>query len=159
MPILIDGYNLLWAIQGLGDEFQSFSDIQLCHSLDRYLKQTGEEGQIVFDGTGPPDKSPFESVDVLDVFFVGFSTDADTVIEGKIQANTAPKRLTVVSSDRRLRRAARGRKAVAAKSEEFWRTVQKQLKRKRKLREPDAKRHGLSESETEQWLKLFGLDE
>jgi predicted RNA-binding protein with PIN domain len=125
------------------------------------LKLTGETAEIVFDGAGPSDKTGFDNIIGLEVIFAGRSSDADTIIEDKIKANTAPKRMMVVSSDRRLRAAARARKATTVKSEFFWRSLQKQLSRKKPLEEsePSAKRLGLSSAETEQWLKFFGLDQ
>jgi len=157
--VIIDGHNLLWAIQGAGEGFESISDVQLCHILGRYLKLTGGKGEIVFDGTGPTDKSRFDNISNLEVFFAGLATDADTVIEYKIRASTAPRRLTVVSSDQRLQKAARTRKALAIKSEVLWDNLRKQLSRKKTSKEPAEKRRGLSESETEQWLKFFGLEQ
>ena len=181
--VIIDGHNLLWSIQkagpvrsnpvrsrgrrdrnrrasnGASEDFKSITDLQLCHIVGRYLKLTGGKGEIVFDGTGPPDKSRFDNINNLEVSFAGLATDADTVIEDKIKASTAPKRLTIVSSDRRLRAAARARKATAVKSEVFWTNLQKQLSRGKTIKEPPAKRWGLSESETEQWLKIFDLEQ
>jgi predicted RNA-binding protein with PIN domain len=157
--LIIDGHNLLWAVQGTSEESKSISDIQLCRMVGRYLKQTGESGQIIFDGTGPQDKSAFDNVTNLDVLFAGQAGDADTLIEEKIRVSTAPRRLTVVSSDRRLRKAAGARKATAVKSEVFWSDVQKQLRRKKRVKEPAEKRFGLSEGETKQWLEFFGLEQ
>jgi len=161
MPLVIDGHNLLWSIHKPGKDHDHANDIQLCHLLARYLKLTGETAVIVFDGAGPSDKSAFDNISGLEVVFAGLSADADTVIEDKIKANTAPKRMTVVSSDRRLRAAARARKATAVKSEVFWRSLQKKLSRKESSEksEPSAKRLGLSSAETEQWLKFFNLDQ
>ena len=159
MPIIIDGHNLLHSIQKAEEGFESISDVQLCQAISRYLKLIGEKGQIIFDGTGPPDKGGFDNISNLEVFFAGQGSDADTVIEDKIKINTAPRRLTVVSSDRRLRDAARARKATAVKSQVFWANLQKQLSRKRTIKEPAAKRRGLNESETKQWLKFFGLEQ
>ena len=160
MPYVVDGTNLLWAIHELSDEREIASEVQLCQMLDRYFAQVGEEGEIVFDGAGPADKSAFDGVGYLEVVFSGFQSDADTVIEEKVQANTAPRLLTVVSSDRRLRKAAGERKATATKSEPFWRQVQAELRRKGPAQqEPEEKRDGLTEGETEQWLGMFGLDE
>jgi predicted RNA-binding protein with PIN domain len=123
------------------------------------LKLTGRIGEIIFDGTGPPDKSGFDNISNLEVFFAGVGTDTDTVIEDKIKARTETKRLMIVSSDRRLRKAARARKAASVKSEDFWNNVQKQLGRKKTAKEPAAKRRGLSQSETKQWLEFFGLEQ
>jgi predicted RNA-binding protein with PIN domain len=157
--LIIDGHNLLHSIVKLHEDSGPISDIQLCWIVSRYMKAVSENGEIVFDGTGPRDKSQFDNIANLEVSFAGLGSDADSVIENKIKANTAPKRLTVVSSDRRLRDSARTRKATAVKSEIFWENLQKQLKRKKPLKEPEAKREGLSESETRQWLEFFGIEQ
>lgn len=154
---LIDGHNLLHAILKAEDASEATSDLNLCRAIGRYLQLIGRAGVIVFDGSGPPDKSGFDYVGNLEVLFAGVGADADSAIEDKICASTAPKRVTVVSSDRRLRKAARTRKCACMKSEEFWEDVQKQLSRRRPASEPAAKRLGLSESETDQWLDAFGL--
>jgi predicted RNA-binding protein with PIN domain len=154
---IIDGHNLLHTILKTQEDSEAVSDIVLCRIIGNYLRQTGQRGEIIFDGTGPRDKDIFDRMAGVEVLFAGVGTDTDTVIEDKIKANTAPKRLTIVSSDRRLRKAARARKAAAVKSEDFWNNVQKQLSRKKRAREPAAKRRGLSESETKQWLEFFGL--
>jgi predicted RNA-binding protein with PIN domain len=159
MPIIIDGHNLLHTIQKTNEELQSISDIQLCQVISKYLKLTGQKGEIVFDGTGPRDKSVFDNIINLEVLFAGQATDADGVIEHKIRLNTAPKRLKIVSSDRRLRKAAQTRKATVTKSETFWKDLEKQLSRRRTIKEPAEKRQGLSESETRQWMRFFGLEQ
>jgi len=159
MPLLIDGYNLLWAIQKLPDTSDSINDIKLCRLIDRYLVVTKQTGQMVFDGIGPPEKNAFDNFTKLDIIFTGRRTDADTVIEDKIKINTAPKRLTVVSSDNRIRDAARRRKAISLKSEEFWSTIHKALARKQKTSEPTQKQIGLDESETKRWMDLFGIEQ
>jgi predicted RNA-binding protein with PIN domain len=159
MPVIIDGHNLLHSIQQTGEDSEPISRIKLCRILNGYLKLIDENGEIVFDGTGPRDKSGFDNISNLEVFFAGLGSDADTVIEDKIKANTAPRRLTVVSSDRRLRDAARARKATSVKSDVFWNHLRRQLSRKETFKEPTAKRRGLSESETKQWLEFFGLEQ
>lgn len=156
--ILIDGTNLLWAAKERSDDREIETEVQLCEFLDRYFAQTGQEGGIVFDGAGPPDKGVFDNVMHMEIYFSGFNKDADTVIEEKILAWTAPRDLMVVSSDRRLRVAAADRGAAALKSELFWGQVCRELARsKPREREPDEKRGGLTESETDKWLDVFGL--
>jgi hypothetical protein len=158
MPLIIDGYNLLHSIHKENEDSDAISDVQLCRIVDTFLTQTRQKGEIIFDDAGPPDKSRFDNMSKLEVFFAGPGRDADTVIENKIKASTDAKRLTVVSSDRRVQQAARVRKAAAIKSNVFWDNLQRQLSRRKTTREPAAKRQGLSEGETEQWLKFFGLD-
>jgi len=156
--IIIDGTNLLWAVKESSDDQEITTEVQLCRVLDKYFAMAGEEGEVVFDGAGPPDKGVFDGVTHMEIFFSGFNKDADTVIEEKLLADTASRRLTVVSSDRRLRLAAAARRAAALKSDLFWNLVLKELRRKKpQKREPEEKRDGLTESETDKWLDMFGL--
>lgn len=156
---IIDGHNLLHAIRKAEEDSELISDVQLSRVVGGYLKLIGQTGEIVFDGTGPRDKSGFDNISNLEVFFAGLDTDTDTIIEEKVRASTAPRTVTIVSSDRRLRKAAQARRAAIVKSEVFWNNLQKRLSRKKSSREPAAKRHGLTESETRQWLKFFGLEQ
>ena len=159
MPLIIDGYNLLRTIQKTSDEYESIDEFQLCMLVDKYIKLVKDGGEIIFDGFGPQDKSVFNSVGRLDIFFAGGGKDADTVIENRIKANTAPKRLRVISSDRRLKKAALARKAIAIKSEVFWGNMQSVLEKKRLPKEPAEKHRGLSEIETDKWLEFFDIDQ
>jgi predicted RNA-binding protein with PIN domain len=156
---IIDGNNLMWSVRQCPDAVGPNKDFQLCRLIGRYLGLIRENGEIIFDGTGPPDKRGFDGIENLEVFFAGAETDTDTVIEEKIQASTAPKRLIIVSSDRRLRKAAHAKKATSIKSEAFWGDIQKQLSRKPGPKEPREKRDGLTEGETEQWLEMFGIEQ
>ena len=160
MPVIVDGHNLLWSIHKTYADIGTITEIHLCRVLSKYLQLTRENGQIVFDGIGPRDKDHFQTISNVEVLFAGPNIDADTVIENKIKANTAPKRLKVISSDRRLRSAARARKALSVKSDVFWNQVVSCLRNKAKTRpqEPLAKRHGLTESETDWWLEYFGFE-
>ncbi|MEN8128156.1 MAG: NYN domain-containing protein [Planctomycetota bacterium] len=159
MPYLIDGYNLLHAVQKT-EEFAALTDVQLCRAVSDYLRCVRDHGHVVFDGTGPPDKSPFGGIPSLEVYFSGPSCEADDVIEDKIADNTAPKSLVVVSSDRRLRTAAAKRKAIDVPAELFWQTLLARLEKQanRPAPEPAEKRHGLTERETDVWLDVFDLD-
>jgi len=156
---IIDGHNLLHSIMKTEDEFGGISDVELCRAVGEYLRQIGETGEIIFDGTGPPEKAGFENIRGLEVYFAGIGTDTDTIIEDKISASSAPKGLTIVSTDRRLRKAAQVRKATSIRSEVFWANLQKHMSKKRPPKEPMGKRRGLSESETKQWLEIFGLEQ
>ena len=84
MPIVIDGYNLLWSLQKAGREGDVVDDVELCMVLGRYFKSIGQTGEIIFDGTGPADKSGFNVVTNLEIFYSGLGADADGVIEDKI---------------------------------------------------------------------------
>jgi predicted RNA-binding protein with PIN domain len=157
---IIDGDNLLWALRQTLEEREISTELEMCRVLSRYFALTGEPGQVVFDGAGPADRSEFDKIISPEIIFAGFNRDADSVIEEKLKVNTSPRRVTVVSTDRRLRKAAALRKATGMKSEDFWEQVRRELKRgKPRKPEPQEKREGLSESETDKWLEAFGLDE
>ena len=102
MSILIDGYNLLRAVQNLTEQTSDVTDVQLCFILSRYIGIVKTKGVIVFDGIGPRDKTAFGNLTSLEVVFSGRSKEADDIIEKLVLENSAPKSLTVVSSDRRL---------------------------------------------------------
>jgi len=158
MPVIIDGHNLLWLIRNQ-EEDRTITDVGLCKVLDMYFSLTGEHAEIIFDGVGPPDKSGFNGVKYLEITFSGRSTDCDTLIENKILESTAAKRLVIISSDRRLRDAADRRKAASIKSEDFWDAVKNKISKYKPRKEPAQKRKGLTQSETELWLKEFGIEQ
>jgi len=158
MPYLIDGYNLLWAVQKFVDEVEPLTDVTLCRMIAEFLRQVREKGEVIFDGIGPPDKTGFFNTSYLDIYFSGTHIDADSLIEIKIKKNTAPKNLTVVSSDNRLRKAAKARKSVSVRSDEFWILMNKQFSKSKPIREPAEKRNGLTKGETEEWMKYFKIE-
>lgn len=159
MPYLIDGYNLLWAIKKNDEHFEPVEDADMCEMLDRFLRQIGDTGEVVFDGVGPPDKGPFKGLPQLRVLFSGVGVEADTVIEDKLAASLSPKKLQVVSNDRRVRSASQKSKAVTWSSETFWQRVESQLNRKRPAPEPPGKRAGINDTETKAWLQMFDLEQ
>jgi hypothetical protein len=156
--LIIDGYNLLRTVQNLTEHSSEITDVQICRIINEYLYRTKKKGCLVFDGIGPKDKSPFNNLFFLEITFSGTSREADDIIETMIVESSAPKSLIVVSSDRRIKRAAEKRKATAVDSVDFWTEVIKTLEKKRKRKlEPQAKFTGITEAETEYWLREFGL--
>lgn len=156
--LIIDGYNLLRAVQNLTEHSSEITDVRLCQIIGEYLYRIKKKGRIVFDGIGPRDKTPFNNLNNLEVIFSGSSHEADDIIEKLILNDTAPKRLTVVSSDRRIKAAANKRKATAVDCVDFWMEVIRTIEKKRKKQvEPQGKFIGISEAETEYWLREFGL--
>jgi hypothetical protein len=159
MPFIIDGYNLLHSIQKSDEHFAGSGDVLMCKVLNTFLRRNGEKGQIIFDGIGPPEKSGFENLSNLEVIFSGPRIEADEVVEDKIKTSSAPKGLTIVSDDRRLRAAAKKSRAASIKCQAFWRSVLEQTKSKPSPKEPREKRFGITEGETEQWLEFFNLEQ
>ena len=157
MPHLIDGYNLLRLIQKVNEELITLTEAGLCRIISEYLVRVRDYGHIFFDGVGPPDKTNLSNFTYLEVYFSGPNTDADSLIELKIADNTAPKSLVVVSTDRRIKAAAKKRKAISLRSEVFWAAMVTQLERRRPTPEPKEKRQGITDGETDQWLDIFGI--
>ena len=94
------------------------------------------------------------------VIFSGHKRTADDVIIKMINKSSGPRDLTVVSSDRAIRSAAKRRGCKVITSGTFVRSASDELVRdkKKKRLEPAEKQKGLSREETDQWLSEFGLD-
>jgi predicted RNA-binding protein with PIN domain len=161
MPLIVDGYNLLRFVQREG-HFENLIEVGLCRILSDYLVSVRDRGHIIFDGTGPPDKHDFEQLGGLanlEVYFSGADYEADDVIMQKIEDSSAPKSLIIVSTDREIRAAAAARKATSVRSDVFWQVLISRLETQQKaVHEPKAKRQGITEGETDQWLDFFGID-
>ena len=160
MPYLIDGYNLLRAIQRF-EEFAMFDEVAMCRTVAEFLHVVQSRGHVVFDGIGPPDKRELGNIRGVEVYFSGENLEADDIIEDKIADNTAPKSLVVVSSDRRLMNAAKRRKATPVQAEPFWAFLIDQLEKaeKRPAPEPREKRSGITDQEADLWMDAFGMDD
>jgi len=156
MPIIIDGYNLLRWVQNI-EEYQYLDEAGLCRFISEYLVRVRSHGEIVFDGMGPRDKSELGGIEKLEVYFSGENFEADDIIEEKIEDYSAPKKMVVVSTDRRIRAAAAKRKSTAVTSDVFWLSMIEQLDKKKPTPMPKEKRHGINEGETDAWLDEFDL--
>ncbi len=136
----------------------------LCGLLSHML---AGDGNIcaVFDG---PPRGGAESRDIaLSGIQPRFSAGrpADEVIIECILASTAPRLLTVVSTDREIRAAARRRRCNILRSDEFAPILMRAVRQSRaqdtqgtKNQEPPEKQTGLNEKDVDYWLKEFGLD-
>jgi predicted RNA-binding protein with PIN domain len=126
MTLLIDGYNLLNAVgivgRGTGRTSLERSRLALLNFLaDRLDPAEAEHTTIVFDSTGAPPGLPRAlNHRGLHVRFAPRGSDADTVLEELIHADNTPRRMTVVSSDHRIQRAAKRRRARAVDSDVWY---------------------------------------
>jgi uncharacterized protein len=166
MSLLIDGYNLLNAAGILGGGRGPGTLERARQALLNTLVQSLPPDEVprttvVFDASESPwGVARQQKHQGLTVMFASRDDDADTVIEGLIAADSSPKRLTVVSSDHRLQRAAKRRRATAVDSDKWF----AQLLRDRATRsvpsatadvpKPDGP---LTDGEVEHWLREFGF--
>ena len=125
MAILIDGYNLLHATGivgrgggpgGLHRSRQALLNFLVASLDEKELAQA----VIVFDASGAPPGLP-ATVDHqgLTVHYARDYPDADTMLEFLIARHPTPRKLTVVSSDHRVQRAAKRRRSIATDSD-LW---------------------------------------
>jgi predicted RNA-binding protein with PIN domain len=166
MALIIDGYNLLYASGilggGRGPGFLERSRQALLNFLAESLDAKAvSRCQVVFDASienaprGLPRRLTHRGITV---HFAAGLPSADELIEELIVADSAPRYLTVVSSDHRLQRAARRRKATAVDSDIWFH----QVRRKRAARRdpglgPDIKPDApASAFEVNFWLQQFG---
>src|SRR5579871_4496368 len=110
MSLIIDGYNLLnatgIAVRGRGPGTLEQARQALLNTLVESLPADEvARTTVVFDASESPwgvaRQSEHRGIRVM---FAAKDDDADSVIEELILADSAPKRLTVVSSDHRLQR-------------------------------------------------------
>ncbi|RMG01781.1 MAG: hypothetical protein D6741_04735 [Planctomycetota bacterium] len=129
--ILIDGYNLLNATDVQGQALSArLTELERArNALLDFLAEslTHEEccaTWIIFDASAAPPGLPKQfEYRGLTVHFAPRSREADDVIERLIQEHHSPRQLTVVSSDHRIHRAARRRKATVVDSEVWFRRI------------------------------------
>ena len=163
MTLLIDGYNLLNSVgivgRGVGGSSLQRSRIALLN----FLAQSLEEAEIrrttvVFDAAeAPPGLPRLIEHRGLTVRFAAGYPDADTLIEALIRSDSAPRRLTVVSSDHRVQRAARRRKAKAVDSDVWYARLLDRRRRQQSMpAAPGKPRVPLLAEEIERWLEEFG---
>ena len=154
MPYLIDGNNLMHA---MSDEGVDVGRHGLCELL-AVLVASDRHVHVVFDGAAPPDGVAAQiALSGVEVSYAA-PRSADDVIADCIASNTAPRRVTVVSSDRQVRSAGRRRRCKLASSQDFSRPLLKLNAPDRSPgpSEPPEKRNGLSDEQSDQWLREFG---
>lgn len=155
MPLIIDTYNVLHVTGVLPPELAVGEPEALARLVasSRYASEAvwlicdgvprgaAHVGRILIEGAGP-------------------GRSADDHIMCFLDRSSAPRRLTVVTSDRAIARHARARGADAIRSEVFLAQLAEDARRARPQRPkaPDPRRSvPLSEREVTGWMRLFGI--
>ena len=162
MPYLLDGYNVYHAATKLDPAWQQLTPINLCRLVAADMQHLADQGVIVFDGRplrGQP--MDVEPEGCLRLIYSGPQHDADTEIAHLIAKNSAPRRLTVVSSDRQVRKTARRRRCPTLEARDYLIALQARAAEPPPPppTEPPEKHTGLQNGDIDQWLQLFGLDD
>jgi predicted RNA-binding protein with PIN domain len=159
--LLIDGYNLLHASGVLGTGGRTALEGAREAMLD-WLGSVLTETQrrrttVVFDARGAPPGLPREGEKHgMRIRFAPRGGEADDVLEDLVREHTTPRSLVVVSSDHRLHRVARRRRATAIDSDR-WVAGLRGRSASRKQRERPAVEgpEDLSAEELQAWLDEF----
>jgi predicted RNA-binding protein with PIN domain len=164
MSHLIDGYNLLNAVgiipRGVGPGTLERSRLALLNFLAESLDEAEvARTTVVFDAGGDAPRGLPRLLEHrgITVRFASQYDSADALLEELIRAESAPRRLTVVSSDHRVQRAARRRRARAVDSDTWYAEIVRHRRDRRKATPGSAKPNvPLLEEQVAQWLQRFG---
>ena len=167
MPILIDGYNLLNVasvpVSARGKANLEKARLALLNFLAESLDpEEVPKTVVVFDAHDPPWGLPRQVRHKgLMVRFAAREEDADSLIEELILADSAPRQLTVVSSDHRIQRAAKRRRARAVDSDVWFAEVIRARKERHAAADegPERPAGPLLEEDVQFWMREFGIRE
>ncbi len=157
MAYLVDGNNLMHALIGE----RGGPGRQGLVSLLAALVERGERVHVVFDGPPPPEGMRRQIASSGVRVSYSRSRTADDLLAELIAADSGPRELVVVSSDREVRRSARRRRCHTRTSESFAKTLRSAAGRspgQGRSSEPPEKTAGLSPEQTAEWLREFGID-
>ncbi|MEO0586723.1 MAG: NYN domain-containing protein [Planctomycetota bacterium] len=154
--LLIDAYNVLHTT--MPPVLAGLDEAGLCVALKRSAFRR-HHAVVVCDGRVKPLGPESSPVDGVEIVYSGSSRSADDVIIDRIDASSTPRRLTVVSTDRQIRAAARRRRCRSLTSDAFIAAVAESLDRT-----PPPPRNAkpggpLSDDQVRRWLDHFGIDD
>lgn len=164
--ILIDGYNLIFQC-GLEGRSRTPASLRRARSrligelkfglADSIRKCTA----IVFDATRLPsgESQPTRTESGLTIIYALDYEDADTLIELLIQKNSTPKKLTVVSSDHRLHKAASRRKSTPIDSDEWFDQIIGESPKQITSKPSEEEKPQIKQLDEIDWIAEFGLDQ
>ncbi len=157
MPLIIDCYNLLH--QPMPPGLAGLDEIGLCRALER--SGWARQGvTIVCDGAPKPHCPGGEPVPRVRVLYAGKAQAADPLIDQLVAADSAPRRLTVISDDRAVQRAAKRRKAQAMGCQDFIHLLLQALAAAGQIPpvETSAQTLATESDVVKRWAREFGLD-
>ena len=167
MTLIVDGYNVIFAIRRQPVRFESGEcerlRTELLDRLSHYRSISGEAITVVFDGgPGGAHLARFQHHGELTVIFSDPESDADAEIKQLVRESTGARDLTVVTDDRNI--AA----AVTRCGGRLWSTdvLLRKMERAEEMAaddedaEPSCKYDGPPPSDVNAWVDVFGdIDE
>lgn len=161
MRYVIDGYNLLHATGHLAGKVGPHGLERARQALLGRLAAFARDGAtvtVVFDARrAPPSVAATQDHQGVHVRYA-LDREADDVIEQLIRQDSAPRTLTVVSDDRRLKEAARRRQCPTQSCLDFYDDTGK-TQEVAPAEEREERPAVPSERDVQAWLREFGSDD
>jgi len=148
--ILVDTYNLLHAIEGLGPEAANL-DVRSLGKLISTSRYAGSQCRLVCDGNRGTN-GPIADAPNVQAVYAGAGKDADSLIEHFIATSSSARRMLVVSSDRRIQRAAEKSRAKWLDSPSFLSQILKDDS------SPQSDRPSFTREEEHEIMRAFGVE-
>ncbi len=156
MPLLLDAYNILHVVGVLPPDLAGI-DLEELADLVAGSRFRGEDTLLICDGKPKRHGVNHPSVHVR---FAGPGRTADETIMRLVRRSSAPRRVTVVTSDREIVQAVRRRRASVVSSDRFLAMLAEDqaLGDTRQRPNPNTTMHPTDRRQVEAWLRLFDLD-
>jgi hypothetical protein len=152
MRLLLDTYNVLhaWRSGPIAGDSREVAAL-----AERIEASTFRSPRLICDGTPPggPSEPLHWRVGRVQIIYAGPGRDADSLIEKLIREDSAPSRLLVVSSDRRILKAARRRRAPSMESPSFLAQLASPGQPV-----PTPAEETAAPADLKEWLRAFGDD-
>jgi len=148
--LIIDTYNVLHAIEGLGHEAASL-DVPSLGRLIASSRHAKTRCLLVCDGNRGQ-SGPIPGAPNVYAKYVGTGRDADSAIEDILASHSAARRMLVISSDHRIQRAAEKRRAKWVESRAFLEQIIQDSNTSR----PEIPT--LSAADEHEMMRAFGVD-
>ncbi|CRX37462.1 NYN domain-containing protein [Estrella lausannensis] len=128
MPVLIDGYNLLFSYLLSHGELKQERE-KMIVSLAELLKKAKKEATVVFDSHSPKTPATRGHFGSLEIIFTDQGEEADDYILRKIKASKRPALYLVVTGDKKLAERARRLLAKTISIKEWLQLTVKQAEK------------------------------
>ncbi|MEQ9406835.1 MAG: NYN domain-containing protein [Fuerstiella sp.] len=159
--LIIDGYNLMHAA-GIARHRYAPGMLQRCrHRLqllvaDLLKAEVRQRTTVVYDAFESVSDDQRESeFDGLRILFAPQGSDADSEIERQLATHSSPRQILVVSSDHRLHKAARRRRARCIDSEKFLNQLTDDLNHASSPRRPRRAQPPDTAADLQHWMSEF----
>lgn len=155
MPLLLDAYNILHVVGVLPPDLAGI-DLEELADLVAESRFRAEETLLICDGIPKRHGVSRRSVHVR---FAGPGRTADETIMRLVRRSSAPRRVTVVTSDREIVQSVRRRRATVIPADRFLAMLAEDHALGHARHRPDAAAmHPTDRRQVEAWLRLFDLD-